>query len=122
MAYELRPMKQRKQDLPANVMPFTKEARQIAQMDRHSVMRACQDYNQAREYLHHTELNKVVEMAEADMREELATYAMYKARRVDDVARHMEGSREDLAMTIREIQAAYNTGEVARIVKRGYQL
>jgi hypothetical protein len=122
MAYELDPMKQRNQEWAATVPPFTKEARQIAQMDRQSLVRARQDYNQAREYLHRAELNKLVEKAEADMREELATYAMYKARQVDEVARHLEGSREALALTIREIEAAYNAGEVPRIVKRGYGL
>jgi hypothetical protein len=123
MANELEPMKQqRRAELPATVLPLTKEARQIAQMDRQSVMRARRDFNQARERTHRVELDKMVEKAEADMRAELADYAMYKAREVDDVARHLEGSREALSMTIREYQAAYNAGEVAQIVKRGYQL
>lgn len=122
MAYEIEPMKQCMPELPATALPFTKEARQIAQMDRQSIVRARQDFNQAREYLHRIELKKVVEKAEADVREELTTYAMFKAQVVDGHARHLEGSREGLAMTIREMQAAYNAGEVARIVKRGYQL
>jgi hypothetical protein len=122
MAYELEPMNRRRPELGPTVLPFTKEARQIAQIDRQSVVRARQDYNQAREYLHRAELNKVIEKAEADMREELTTHAMFKARAVDEHARHLEGSREALSLPIREIQAAYNAGEVARIVNRGYQL
>ena len=122
MAYELEPMAQRRPKMQATVPPFTKEARQIAQMDRQSVVRAHEDFNQAREHMHRVELYKLVEKAEADMREELAVYAMHKARQVDDMARHLEGGREALSMTVRDFQAAYNTGEVARIVKRGYQL
>jgi hypothetical protein len=122
MAYELEPLGQRRPEMPATVPPYTKEARRIAQMDRQSVVRARQDFNQAREYMHCIELQKAIEKAEADKRAELATYAMCKAREVDDVAGHLAGSRETLSMTIREMQAAYNTGEVAQIVKRGYQL
>lgn len=121
MAYELELTKQRRPELPATLTPFAKEARQMAQLDRQSVVRARQDFNQARESMHQTELRRVLETAETDMREELATYAMYKVRQVDDVARHLEGGREALAMTIREMQAAYNTGEIAQIVKRGCQ-
>jgi len=121
MAYELELLKQRKPELPATLASFTKEARQIAQLDRQSTVRARQEFNRVREYLHQLELRRLVENAEADMREEFAIHAMGNAREVDDAARHFEGGREGLAMTIREMQAAYNTGEIAQIAMRGCQ-
>ncbi|WP_068182375.1 hypothetical protein [Mycobacterium sp. UM_CSW] len=119
MTYELEPMKQRRPELPPALPPFSKEARQVAQMDRQSIVRAREDFNRVREHLHQLELSRLAENAEADMREECTIHAMRNAREVDDAARHFEGGREGLAMTIREMQAAYNTGEIAHIAMRG---
>ncbi len=104
------------------VMPFTREGREMARNDRQAVVRARADYNQARLQMHRIMLSTMLERAEADQRAQLAEYAMFKVREVDDIANQLcTMNRPALEMTIREIQNAFNCGEVARIIRRGVE-
>lgn len=109
--------------MPDSVLPMTRESRAIARNDRQTVMQARRDYNEARLDLHRLHLDGVKEAAEIDQNAHLTTYAMQKAVEVDDVARCLSAGRSpNIEMTLREMQAANNAGEVARIIKRGYKL
>lgn len=107
----------------APILPFSREAREIAQSDRRAYVDARNDFNHARVRQHRTELLTRLEAAEADSRAYLASYAMQKCRQVDDIANRLAGmERPGLEMTIREIQAAYQAGEVAKVIRRGMDL
>lgn len=104
------------------MLPWTREARQMARSDRQAVVRARDDFNRARVALHKIHLNTLLERAEADQRAELATYSMHKIREVDDVANLLcTMNRPALELTIREIQSAYNSGEAARVLRRAFE-
>jgi histone H3/H4 len=109
--------------LTSTVLPFTREARAIAQNDRQAVMEARQRFNRAQISALQAHLDSLVESVEIEESARLTSHAMQKAVEVDDMARYISAGRSPaVEMTLREMQAAHNAGEVARILKRGYGL
>ena len=82
---------------------------------------AIRDYNDARLEQHRAELSAVLEKAKARLRKELAMDTMNNAQEVDSYARALSAGRESIAMTMGDIVAAYNAGELARVVRRAYE-
>lgn len=102
--------------------PFSRAGREMARNDQNTVMAARRQYNNARLQVFNTHLNNVVEKAKNDNRADLAQYAMVKTREVYDVAARLaENASPTLQMTMGELLSAYNAGEAARILRRGYE-
>lgn len=103
----------------APALPFTKAGRTMARIDAAATIQAREDLNEARLAAHRAQLDAVVEKAKADGRADVMEHVMTKAREVHQIAVALAGGSPSLALTLAELQNAYNTGEVVRAIKRG---
>ncbi|SIC58789.1 hypothetical protein [Mycobacteroides abscessus] len=99
--------------------PLTRQGRAIARQDRSTELQAREDLNHARLAVHRTHLESIVEKAKNQSRAELAEDVMLHARAVDDLVTSLSAGKPALELSLREIQAAYMTGETQRIIRRG---
>lgn len=99
--------------------PLTRQGRAIARQDKSTELQAREDYNRARLAVHRTHLEGIVEKAKNQSRAELAEDVMLHARAVDDLVTSLSAGKPALELSLREIQAAYMTGETQRIIRRG---
>lgn len=114
--------------LPANAMPraatptspvWTRQGRAIARQDNTTELQAREDYNQARLAVHRTHLNTIVEKARNQARAELMEDVLLHASAVDSLITTLSSGKPGLELNLRDIQSAYQTGEMQRILRRG---
>ncbi|WP_157929185.1 hypothetical protein [Mycobacteroides abscessus] len=104
------------------VAPFTRQGRAVAKLDKSTELQARQDFNDARLAVHRTHLDTIIEKAKNQARAELVEDTLLHARAVDDLATQLSAGKPALEMTLRELQAAWTTGETQRILRRGMSL
>lgn len=112
--------------LPAEVerpaAPFSRSGRAMARNDQATTVAAHRRYNGARLAVLDTHLGNIVEKARNDNRADLAQYAIVKTHEVYKVASTLaDGASPALQMALGDLLGAYNAGEAARILKRGYE-
>lgn len=107
---------------PLSAPVWSKQGREMARVDQRTEIQARHDFNQARLEAHRIQLGKVLETEGNKARAEVTQDVLLHVTAVHKLVGHLHGGDPGLELQLRAIQAAYNTGEETRVMRRGMGL